>query len=278
MRGKMDKITISNLEIYSHHGVLKEENVLGQKFLISADLYTDIKKAGKTDEISCSINYAEVSHFIKKFMKENTFKLIEAVAEQMSEEIILAFPLIDKIVLTVKKPWAPILLPLDTVSVEVERGWHRAFLSIGSNIGDKKEHLDKAVWALKEDKKIRLEKVADYIVTKPYGNVEQDDFLNSAVSIKTLYTPQELLAKVGEIEQADGRERNLHWGPRTIDLDILLYENMIVEDENLVIPHREMHLRQFVLEPMAQIAPWVVHPVYGKTVQMLKDMLDTKSC
>lgn len=270
----MDKIKISELEIYGHHGVMKEENVLGQKFLVSAELYTDIRKAGKSDDISDSINYAEVSHFIKEFMQKHTFQLIEAVAENLSQEILLKFSQVQKICLTVKKPWAPILLPLDTVSVEVKRGWKRVYLSIGSNMGDKQAHLKRAVHALKSDQRIKVKAVSEFLITKPYGNLEQEDFLNGAVSIDTLYTPYELLDRIHEIEKEDGRERKVHWGPRTIDLDILLYENNIMEEDELTIPHPEMHMRQFVLEPLKQIAPWAKHPVFGMTVEALNRQLN----
>lgn len=266
----MDRIHIKNLEIYCHHGVLKEENVLGQKFLVSADLYTDIKKAGSTDDITYSINYAEVSHFIKEYMKDHTYKLIESVAEHLSEQLLLRFPLIRKISLTVKKPWAPILLPIDTVSVEIERGWHRSYLSIGSNMGDKERHIKSALTLMEKDKKIKVKQCSELIVTEPYGDVEQDDFLNGAVEIDTLYTPQELLEKLHQIEQEGGRKRTVRWGPRTIDIDILLYDDEIISEENLIIPHREMHLRAFVLNPLASIAPWVRHPVLGQTILVLQ--------
>ncbi len=136
----MDQIRIKDLEVYCHHGIKKEENILGQKFLVSAIFYTNIKEAGMKDDIKSSIDYSQVAYFIKEYMKEHTYRLIESVAEHLSTELLLAFPLIQKICLTVKKPWAPILLPLDTVSVKIERGWHKCYLGIGSNIGDKENH------------------------------------------------------------------------------------------------------------------------------------------
>ena len=116
-------------------------------------------------------------------------------------------------------------------------------------------------------------KVSDFLVTAPYGGVEQDDFLNGALALKTLLTPQELLERLHEIEQKAHRERLIHWGPRTLDLDILLYDDLVLDTPDLIIPHVEMHLRDFVLIPLAQIAPWKRHPVLGLTVsQMLADL------
>ena len=84
--------------------------------------------------------------------------------------------------------------------------------------------------------------------------------------LDTLYTPHELLARLHELEQAAGRERKLRWGPRTLDLDIIFYDKLVYEDENLIIPHVDMQNRDFVLKPMAQLAPFFRHPVYGRTM------------
>lgn len=261
-----DKIKIKDLEVYGKHGVLKEENVLGQKFLVSADLYVDTRKAGKSDALEDSISYADVAHEIEAFLQEHTFKLLEALAEQLAEKLLLQYKRAERVWIEIKKPWAPILLPMDTVSVEIERGWHRAYLALGSNIGDKEGYLRNAVAFLEEDKKVRVLKVSDFLVTEPYGGVEQDDFLNGAAIVETLYTPQELLSCIHKIEERLGRERLVHWGPRTLDIDILLYEEEVVWEEELKIPHIEMHKRSFVLEPLVQIAPQAKHPLLQKTV------------
>ena len=262
----MDKIHIKNLEVYAKHGVFPEENVLGQRFVISAVLYTDTREAGRTDDLTKSIHYGEVSHFIKKFMEEHTFQLLETVVERLAEEMLLTIPRLYKVQLELKKPWAPVGLPLETVSVEIERQWHRAFLALGSNIGDKKAYLEMGVNGIKETKGCEVIAVSDFITTAPYGGVEQDDFLNGAMEIRTLLTPEELLERLHEIEQNANRERIVRWGPRTLDLDILLYDELVMDTPDLHIPHIEMHKRDFVLKPMAQIAPYVRHPVYNRTV------------
>ena len=141
-------------------------------------------------------------------------------------------------------------------------------------MGDKSSYLQGAVKSLDELYGCQVEKVSELITTAPYGGVEQDEFLNGALKLKTLFTPQELLEKLHEIELEAGRERVIRWGPRTLDLDILLYDDIILDTEDLHIPHIEMHLRDFVLEPMVQIAPYKRHPLLKKTMEQLKGELN----
>ncbi len=266
----MDKIKIKDLEVYGHHGVYPEETALGQKFLLSAVLHVSVREAGQTDDLAKSINYGEVSHFAKEFMENHTYKLLEAVVERLARAILLKWPQIIRADLELKKPWAPIGLPLDTVSVEIERGWHTAYLALGSNMGDRRAHLEHAVRALEACEDCRVLKVSDFIETEPYGVTEQDAFLNGALALRTLKTPWELLEEIHRIEAEEGRVRTLRWGPRTLDLDILLYDGLVLDSEDLHIPHIEMHKRDFVLAPLAQIAPYLRHPILHKTVEELR--------
>ena len=277
MKEHYDKIHINNLEFFANHGVFPEETSLGQKFLVSLTMYTDTRPAGKSDDLTKSINYGEVSSFITSYMKENTFRLIEAAAENLAEALLLRYPLLEGLTLELKKPWAPVGLPLDTVSVEITRFWHNAYIGLGSNMGDKKGYLDQAVRSLNETDGCRVEKVSSYLITEPYGGIEQDDFLNACLILKTWLSPHELLNKLHEFEQDAHRERVIRWGPRTLDLDILMYDDLIIETENLIIPHVEMHMREFVLKPLAEIAPYKRHPVLHRTIaQLAADMCAQK--
>ena len=269
----MDQIKIQNLEVFGHHGVFSEETRLGQKFLVNAVLYTDVRGAGRSDDLHQSIHYGDVCHYMTNFMQEHTYKLIESAAEHMAEAMLLDISRLEKIDLEIKKPWAPIGLPIETVSVEISRGWHTACLSIGSNMGDRREYLEDAVKQLKENRKIRDVKVSEWIETEPYGYTEQEPFLNGAVCLKTIYTPYELLDELHAIEKSAGRERIIHWGPRTLDLDIIFYDDCILEEPDLIIPHVDMQNRMFVLEPLAQLCPGKMHPVFGKTVLQMKKEL-----
>lgn len=268
---KLDEIRIEDLEVFANHGVFPEENVLGQKFLVSAVLYTDTRRAGRTDDLTASIHYGEVCAFIDRYLREHTFKLLERAAESLAEELLLNTQNLRKVRIEIKKPWAPVGLPLKTVSVSIEREWHDVIIALGSNMGDREGYLNGAVEKLNAVRGCRVKKVSDFIETPPYGVKDQADFLNGCLEMETLMYPHELLDELHRIEKEAGRERIIRWGPRTLDLDIIFYDDMILQDDDLCIPHVEMHKREFVLKPLCGIAPYKRHPVTGKTV---KEMLD----
>lgn len=268
-----DEIRIRGLRVFAHHGVFPEETRLGQTFLVNATLFMSTRKGGLADSLEQTISYADVCQFLTEYLQQNTWKLLEAAAEHTCREMLLRFPLLREVELELEKPSAPIPLPFDTVSVCIRRSWHRAFVALGSNIGDRQGYLDGGVQALRADPCIRVKQVSTYYVTAPYGGVEQEDFLNGAAELETLYTPQELLEVLHTIEQAAKRERLVHWGPRTLDLDILLYDDLVQDDSLLTIPHPDMQNRDFVLKPMAELAPHVFHPVFRKTMGQLLDAL-----
>lgn len=265
----MDEIRIDNLEIFAHHGVFPEEKERGQYFYVNLVLYTDLRLAGKRDDLKLSTDYGDVSLFLEQQLTGRTFDLIEAAAEAAAEAILLRYPLVRELELELRKPSAPIPMRFDSVSVKLRRGWHQAYIAFGSNLGDRRAYIDNAIKALKEDERNRVEKVSAILETRPYGGVEQGDFLNGVLKLDTLYTPGELLDKLHELEQEAGRERTIHWGPRTLDLDILLYDRLVYEDKDLILPHPDMQNRDFVLRPMAELAPWLRHPLLGKTMKEL---------
>lgn len=271
----MDQIRIEDLEVYAGHGVYPEETREGQLFKVSAVLNTDLGPAGRADDLSLSTNYGEVCRLIHRYLRENTFLLIEAAAEHLAEEVLLSFPFVESLVLELKKPMAPVKIPFSNISVKIERGWRQAYLGIGSNMGDKQAYVGKALEAIKTHPKIRDVKSSRLILTPPYGGVEQEDFLNGAVGLKTLLSPYELLVFLQSLEKDAGRVRKVHWGPRTLDLDVLFYEGFVSGDPVLTVPHPDMENRKFVLQPLDELCPWYRHPLTGKTVrQMLGELGD----
>lgn len=269
----MDKIQIEGLKIFAHHGVYPEESAQGQDFFVDVCLHTDTRNAGLSDELTESVDYGELCMFVDRYMRDNTYKLLEAVTENLAREILLKYPKVSSVSLRVSKPHAPIPLPFKDVSVAIERSWHEVYIGFGSNVGDRKEHIRKGLETLEHEKDIFVQRTSTVIETEPYGGVKMDPVLNGVVKIKTLLTPCELLSVCHRIEREAKRDRAVHWGPRTLDLDILFYDRCVLDDEYLTIPHIDMKNRDFVLEPMAEIAPGFVHPVYGKTMtDMLKEL------
>lgn len=272
----MDEIKIEDLEIYAYHGVFEEEKKQGQAFLISAVLSLDLRKAGKNDDLALSVHYGEVCQRISACFTEKSFDLIEAAAEYTAQDILLHFPGIQRIVIEVKKPHAPIGLPFRNVSVSIERGWKKAYLGMGSNLGNKEAQIAEAIRKIKEDPNIREVRCSSLQMTKPYGNVEQEDFLNGVLEIQTLYTPYELLKILQRMELEAGRERLIHWGPRTLDLDILFFEGFLSDDPHLTVPHPDMQNRGFVLEPLYELCPYYVNQALGKSVKVMLQELQNR--
>lgn len=152
----------------------------------------------------------------------------------------------------------------------------RAYLGLGSNLGHRQDNLAAAVAALNADERAAVVEHSAIYETEPWGYREQPAFLNCVISIDTLLSPAQLLALCKEIEQRLGRRPGRRFGPRLVDLDILLYGSAIVNlsDPDLTIPHPRLHQRAFALLPLSEIAGNVLHPVLGRTIEKLAAAVD----
>lgn len=150
-----------------------------------------------------------------------------------------------------------------------------AYISIGSNMGDRVNFFKKAVQLLHDDKRIAIAEISSLYETDPVGYTEQNMFLNAVLKVKTSYKPEELLEKCLEVERTLGRKRETRWGPRTLDLDILLYNHENIETENLSVPHPRMLDRAFVIIPLLELDPDIMLPKMNTPLNhVLKEIKD----
>ena len=153
--------------------------------------------------------------------------------------------------------------------------FHTAYVALGSNLGDKEANLRRALELLIE-RGVEIVKTSTFISTEPYGVTDQPTFLNGVCEVRTSLEPLALLHILLAIEQEMGRVRLRHWGERNIDLDLLLYEDVVMDTPQLKLPHPDMQNRDFVLLPLAEIAPELVHPTLQKTISELVICLSAK--
>lgn len=153
----------------------------------------------------------------------------------------------------------------------------RAFIALGSNLGDRRKNIERAVEGLEVSHMVKVSKTSSLYETEPVGVPSQDKYLNAAAELMTMITPHTLLALLKHVEGEVGRTPSKEkWGPREIDLDILLYGDLVLDEPDLKIPHPLLHLRTFMLEPLNEIAPEVIHPVIKKSIAEILFELKSK--
>lgn len=269
----MDKVFVEKLLIFANHGVYDFEKERGQMFEITVEVTTDFSKASNSDNVDDVLSYGSISRVVNTTFRSQTCDLLETIGEHVITALFVEFPQIKEVILTIKKPKAPVKLHFESMGITISRKRSRVYIGLGSNIGDSNSYFDQAISLLKEDNRINVLRESSRIITKPFGDVIQDDFLNSAIEISTFLKPQQLLSILQEIELKLQRVRTIKWGPRTIDLDILYFENEKIYEDNLIVPHYQIQEREFVLKSLVELAPYFIHPVLNKTnMQLLKEL------
>lgn len=262
----MSAIDIKGVKVSACHGVLESEKSEPQPFIFDVAIDCDITKAALTDDVLDTVNYAEVCTIVTDYCKKNSFNLIERLAHGAAVEIVKAFSVIKAVEVTVHKPHAPIPHPFGDVSVTARVERNEVILSLGSSEGDREAALNFAIDRLSHTEGIEVKKVSSFIESQPYGGVAQNVFLNGAVLIGTILTPQSLLKTIHSIEEEGGRVRTKRWADRTLDIDIIFFGNKVIEQDGLCIPHPDYANRDFVLTPLKEIAPTFVCPLTHKRI------------
>ncbi len=268
----MDKIKIYGLRFFEYHGVFEEEKQAGQEFVVDCEF--EIDTSCFDDDLNNTINYGQCSIDIVEFCTNNRFDLLETLANSLAKYLLKKYTLMSSLTITVHKPNAPIPLQFNDVTLCIVRKWTDCFLALGSNLGDKEAHLNSVIKLIESDDNIQLIKKSSYIKTEPYGVVDQPEFLNAVIKVRTVYSPKELLAFCKRAEKLALRVHTRKWGERTLDVDILTFGDSVIFTDELKIPHPEMHIRDFVLNPLNEIEPYLIHPVYMITIQALIQKLD----
>lgn len=257
-----DRIELRGLTVRGNHGVFDFEKREGQDFVIDVTLHTSVERAAATDDLAETIHYGELAEDVAGIVENNTFDLIETLAERIADHCL---SLCEHVEVVVHKPSAPIQRTFDDVRIRVERfrttaadnGETAAYLNLGANLGEAADTLDQAVAALDRHPDITVTSRSSLFRTAPWGGVEQDDFLNLGVLVTTTLPALELLSVAQGIEVACGRTRELRWGPRTLDIDLIRFGDEEAElrsqTPRLTLPHPRAHERAFVLAPWAEL-------------------------
>ena len=271
-----DQIVLKGISAKGHHGVLDFEKRDGQTFVVDVTMHVDLAAAGTSDDLADTVNYAEVAGDVVALIEGDSLDLIEALASRIADRV-LARPLVEAVEVVVHKPEAPVGHPFTDVRVRVTRERQsQVVIAMGSNIGDSIETLHDAAISLYG--LIDIVEVSPVVETDPVGGPDQPAYLNAVVTGTTHLAPASLLAGLHDIERAHGRTREVRWGPRTLDLDLVQYgdpvfdTDIVMDSPTLTLPHPRAHERGFVLIPWLQADSEAVLRVSGQ-VRRVADLV-----
>lgn len=265
MPDRPDRIVITGIRGHGRHGVFDHERRDGQEFVVDVELEVATASAARSDDLADTVDYGQVATAVHGLIVGEPVDLIETLAERVADAC-LAFPGVRAVHVTVHKPSAPITVPFDDVELRITRRqpvWRPVALALGSNLGESATILQAAVTDLAAVPGLRLTAASPVYRTAPVGGPEQPDYLNAVVLAETILAPLDLLAATQRIEQAHHRVRDVRWGPRTLDIDVLAIDDLVVDEPELTVPHPRAHERAFVLVPWSDVAPETVVPGRG---------------
>ncbi len=265
-----DRITLRGLRVFGYHGVLDAEREEGQEFLVDAVLWLDTAAAAATDDLELTANYAALADRLAAVVAGPPVRLIETLAQRLAEAATATEPRAREVEITVHKPHAPVGHRFEDVSVTIRRraGQH-VVLALGSNLGDRLATLQGAVQELLTGPGLTLTALSPVYETAPVGGPPQPDYLNAVLVARTTLPPAALLHRCQQAEQAFHRIREEVWGPRTLDVDIIVYGDLVSDDPVLTLPHPRARERAFVLAPWLDAEPAAEIPGQGQVAGLL---------
>lgn len=256
-----DRIHLRGVEAVGYHGVFPDEKRDGQTFVVDVVIELDLAAAGASDDLADTVSYADIAGEVVTRITGPSFDLIERLAEVVADDV-LGRALVDAVTVTVHKPQAPVGHPFSDVAVEVHRRRGvPVVVALGANLGDARGSLESAVGALAALPGMRVRAVSPLVETDPVGGPEQPAYLNAVLVGDTTLTPAELLRRLHEIEAAHGRTREIRWGARTLDLDLIQFgapgtgSEVRRDGAELTLPHPRARERGFVLVPWLRADP-----------------------
>ena len=296
----LDTVVVEGIRGTGFHGVLPTEKDTGQLFLADVVVHLDTRVAGRSDDLSKTVDYSQIADLAAEVLAAAEPDLVEAVAERIALRV-LELDNVVAVDVTVHKPQAPLAVEFSDVAVTIRRDLQHgdlwsdkrigsaagladdprlpeavpepkdtldvrpvspvaATLALGGNVGDTELTLARAIEDLGRVDGIEVAAVSPLVKTKPVDGPEQGDFLNAVVRIHTTIAPRPLMHVCQGIEMVHGREREVVNGPRTLDIDLIAYGELVAAAEDLVIPHPRAHERAFVLAPWAAMEPDGVLP------------------
>lgn len=271
----LDRISLIGLSATGHHGVLAAERRDGQTFRVDVVLHVDTRPAAAADDLTLTVDYGVLATRVEAVITGEPVDLIETLAQRIAD-VALEMGGVRAVDVVVHKPQAPITVPFDDVRVAIRRhaqtgaegggpldrrpdGPVGVVLALGGNVGDTRATLRAAIDDLRAHPDIRLTGVSPLARTAAVGP-DQADYLNVVVTATTTLAPRELHAVTCRVEDAHGRVRDVRWGPRTLDIDVISVDGVLSADPRLELPHPRAHERAFVLVPWAELDPGAVLP------------------
>ena len=294
---ELDQISVEGIRVQGHHGVLATERETGQLFLADVVAHVNVRAAASTDELARTVNYSDIADRVAEVLAGDPSDLLESVAERCAR-VVLEMSGVECVDIAIHKPQAPLHVEFADVVLRIRRDLHsgtlwadkrigssagsshnpldaptarqpfderplqpvKAWIALGGNIGSVEPTLRAAVRLLDRTSGIHVEATSALVRSAAVGGPVQPDYYNAVVLVETALAPRELLHACQGVEVVHGRERTVENGPRTLDVDIVSYGDLVGDEGDLTLPHPRAHERAFVLVPVADIDADAVLP------------------